>query len=204
MFIYVSLMYIYITCRVYAWYRQYMSIYGHLPYITASRGLTLEDPDLYANTTIIAGAALYFTYELRVYLDPSIFLSDTLFKIADTVYLVNALAYLIGCLRDLGWFWFLPTCFTYTRIDIYCYFYWNICCHTSNTDYQPISIRNEDHTLLNEHEFLCEENTFSPLPSSNNSSLSVSNSSNENHQFYNNDTNNNNSNNNKSDISYNN
>ena len=40
-------------------------------YVTVGRGFTLDDPDVWANLTLVLGAGYYLQYNAIVYLDPS-------------------------------------------------------------------------------------------------------------------------------------
>jgi len=84
-----------------SWYFTYLRLPG--------RGFTLDDPDIWANFTIVIAAVIYIAYNVQLQLDPSQYGADLLYVVADKMYMANALLYLMGSLRDIGWFWFMPT-----------------------------------------------------------------------------------------------
>lgn len=100
--------------RVWAWYSGYMEAFGKENIIVPARGYTFDDPDMHANWSILVGVILYVVYEAQVYADPASYETNFLYITADTVYLVNSLCYLVAGLREIGWFWFMPS---YGRFD---------------------------------------------------------------------------------------
>lgn len=93
---------------VWAWYTNYRDSYECLDKPTAARGWTFDDPDFHANWSILACTILYLVYECEVYVDKASFGTNYLYELADLLYLLNSLFYLLGCLRDFGWLWFMP------------------------------------------------------------------------------------------------
>jgi hypothetical protein len=86
-----------------------MESYGRLDEPTAARGWTFDDPDFSANLSIIVCVILYLVYEMQVYLSASSYETNYLYARADSLYLLNSILFLCGSLRDLGWFWFMPS-----------------------------------------------------------------------------------------------
>lgn len=85
------------------WYRMFIETVS--PSLTAvpGRGLSVYDPDFHANWTLLLGAMLYFIYNWRVYRNPQDYETDFLYEVADIVYVINAIFYMVATLRDLGW-----------------------------------------------------------------------------------------------------
>jgi hypothetical protein len=88
---------------VMVWYRMFVETVN--PSLTAvpGRGLSVYDPDFHANWTLLLGAVLYFIYNLRIYGNPKDYETDYLYEVADIVYVINAIFYMVATLRDLGW-----------------------------------------------------------------------------------------------------
>ena len=86
-----------------------MESYGSLESPTPARGWTFDDPDFHANWSILVGVTLYLTYEIQLYLNPSVYSTNYFYETADEIYVCNAIFYMFGALRDLGWFWFMPS-----------------------------------------------------------------------------------------------
>jgi hypothetical protein len=81
-------------------------------YEIAGRGFTLDDPDIWANVTIMVGALYYLYYNLSLFQAQNFGNYDTnyVYYEADYWYWANSLIYLLGCsFRDCGFFFFLPT-----------------------------------------------------------------------------------------------
>lgn len=72
------------------------------------RGLTIYDPDLHASWTLVAGASLYLIYNIDLSRHPRRYDTSQIYALGDTFYLLNAVAYMVATLRDLGWFWMFP------------------------------------------------------------------------------------------------
>ena len=109
------------------WYTMFLSVFGGVT--TIGRGLSLFDPDLYANVSLIIGSILYLVYNIRVILYPYEYEENELYSIADWIFLFNAVAYLISSLRDFGWF------------DLIGYLYYrhkNIPIPLSNSEIRPL------------------------------------------------------------------
>jgi len=73
------------------------------------RGWTLDDPDVWALSTILVGDIMYIIYNSEIINNRTTYGSNTLYATADWVFLVNSFCYLACSLRDAGWFYFLPT-----------------------------------------------------------------------------------------------
>lgn len=73
------------------------------------RGWTLDDPDIWANVSIITPGVMYIVYNVQLQLHPHRYGGNFLYVIADKIYMGNSVLYFICSLRDVGWFWFLPT-----------------------------------------------------------------------------------------------
>jgi len=83
------------------WYLTYQRVPG--------RGFTLDDPDVWAGLTILTPGVIYIAYNVQLQLDPSQYGADYLYVVADKIYMANAILYFLASLRDVGWFWFMPT-----------------------------------------------------------------------------------------------
>lgn len=70
---------------------------------------TLDDPDVWANASILVAAAIYLAYNFRVLLHPNMYNTDELYRTGDRWYMCNAIFYLLAATRDCGWFWFMPS-----------------------------------------------------------------------------------------------
>jgi len=83
------------------WYMTYPRIPG--------RGWTFDDPDIWANLSIITPGVIYVVYNVQLQLNPYVYGDNFLFVYADKLYMANALMYFLCSMRDVGWFWFMPT-----------------------------------------------------------------------------------------------
>lgn len=94
----------------YQWIVEYSKAYKADRFQTAGRGLTLDDPDIWANITIVLAASFYVYYNFDMY-QHSFKDYDTArsYKIGDVLYLVNSVLYTLASCRDCGAFWFMPT-----------------------------------------------------------------------------------------------
>lgn len=95
---------------IYVWYVGLIDRFGsdfsrHIP----GRGLTIYDPDLHASWTLVTGALLYLVYNIDLSRHPRRYDTSQIYVLGDIFYLLNAIAYMIGTLRDLGWFWMIPS-----------------------------------------------------------------------------------------------
>jgi len=99
---------------VWAWYTNYRDTYECQDKPTATRGWTFDDPDFHANWSIITCTVVYLVYECQVFVDKASFGNNYLYVDGDILYLVNSIFYMLACLRDLGWLWFMPA---WGRID---------------------------------------------------------------------------------------
>jgi len=86
---------------VITWYMTYPRAPG--------RGWTLDDPDIWANVTIVTPGIIYVVYNIQEHLYPESYGGNLLYITADKIYMANAILYFIVALRDVGWFWYMPT-----------------------------------------------------------------------------------------------
>lgn len=89
------------------WYFNFTSDCGSLcdsKSSTMFRGLSLLDPDMHANWSIIAGSIIYMTYNVQVLCNYDLYSTNRLYVQGDIVYLFNSICYLLASLRDCGWF----------------------------------------------------------------------------------------------------
>lgn len=89
----------------FGWVTQWYLTYQRVP----GRGYTLDDPDVWANLTLVIPSIIYVVYNIQLQLDPTIYQTNFTYIIADKLYMANSLLYLTGGLRDVGWFYFMPT-----------------------------------------------------------------------------------------------
>lgn len=88
---------------VYTWYLEFLKKLeqsGPLPH----RGMSLFDPDLYANITIIVAAVCYLVYSIQISMDYSLYETDNMFEIGDIIYFANSIFYFVSALREYGFF----------------------------------------------------------------------------------------------------
>jgi len=83
------------------WYFTYQRVPG--------RGWTLDDPDTWANLSILTPAVIYIVYNAQMQLYPDEYGVNLLYITADKIYMFNAIIYFVASLRDVGWFWFMST-----------------------------------------------------------------------------------------------
>jgi hypothetical protein len=94
----------------YQWYAVYIEEYQTTPETTIGRGLTLDDPDLWANITIDIGAIYYLYYNLSLFaMNFNNYDTNYIFVTGDIFYFINSVLYTIASLRDCDLFWYLPT-----------------------------------------------------------------------------------------------
>ena len=94
---------------IYIWHKGLIERFGKDFKSVPGRGFTFFDPDLHANWTLVAGAVLYLIYNIDLTRDPRRYDTSTVYALADIFYFLNAVAYMISTLRDLGWFWMAPS-----------------------------------------------------------------------------------------------
>jgi len=82
------------------WYMTFQRVPG--------RGFTLDDPDIWANLSIVLGALMYLTYNCQIIADRTTYGTNLFYVTADWVYFFNSICYVTCALRDAGWFWFMP------------------------------------------------------------------------------------------------
>jgi hypothetical protein len=67
-----------------------------------------DDPDQWANLTIVAAAATYLSYNVQILQRPEEYGANKLYHLGDVLYFVNSIFYTMAALRDDGWFWWMP------------------------------------------------------------------------------------------------
>jgi len=72
-----------------------------------SVGWTLQDPDLWANLTILVAAALYCLYNCQLWLLND-YGTNFLYTYGDFFYFINAVSYLLASMRDNNVFKTVP------------------------------------------------------------------------------------------------
>jgi len=90
------------------WRAVLLADYLRSPESTLGRGFTLDDPDMWANISVIVGAGLYVQYNLIVVINPSHYETSDIYVTGDLWYLSNALFYLLCSFRDCEFLWFMP------------------------------------------------------------------------------------------------
>jgi hypothetical protein len=90
------------------WYIEFRKDLVCRPQLCKGRGFTLDDPDCWANISLVIAAGYYFVYNIVIYKDYAFFESSTLYYQGDLWYLANAVCYVICSLRDCDFFWFMP------------------------------------------------------------------------------------------------
>ena len=94
---------------IYSWYRLFTENFGPVLLNTsASRGISILDPEFHCNWTLLVGAIIYLYWGLDTAYKFGHYSTDTLYMAGDIVYLVNSIFYVIAALRDYGWFFQLP------------------------------------------------------------------------------------------------
>lgn len=94
----------------YQWYVVYIEEYRTSRHTTIGRGLTLDDPDLWANITIDIGALYYLYYNISLFVMKfDNYDTNYIFVTGDIFYFINSLIYTVASLRDCDVFWYLPT-----------------------------------------------------------------------------------------------
>jgi hypothetical protein len=89
------------------WFKYYTREHQHHP-APLSAGWTLQDPDLWANASLLCAAFIYAYYNISV-LALENYTENTLYQIGDFAYFANACFYLISSMRCAGVFWWCPT-----------------------------------------------------------------------------------------------
>jgi hypothetical protein len=72
------------------------------------RGLTLWDLDCHSSFLLVLGSLIYVVYNLQIAYQPERYGSAELYKVADVIYFVGAVLYMLASLRDVGCFHWLP------------------------------------------------------------------------------------------------
>lgn len=94
---------------IYQWYAGFLNDLRLRPRLSRGRGWTLDDPDLWANISLIIAAAYYILYNIIICVDNyTYYETSTLYFWGDFWYLVNAACYILCALRDCECFWFMP------------------------------------------------------------------------------------------------
>jgi hypothetical protein len=93
---------------IYVWHKGLVERFGSDFKTIPGRGYTVYDPDFHASWTLIGGAVLYLIYNIDLSRDPRRYDTSNVYELADIFYFVNAIAYMLSTLRDLGWFWMFP------------------------------------------------------------------------------------------------
>jgi hypothetical protein len=91
------------------WYLDYMQDLLLNPIACVGRGFTLDDPDSWANVTLVIAASFYFRYNMVVLFNGSVYEKCTIYEQGDLWYAINSVCYLLCSLRDSELFWFMPT-----------------------------------------------------------------------------------------------
>lgn len=68
------------------------------------RGLTFDDPDLSANLLIVVPSLVYIVYAHQTRDGGDEYSYNKLYQVADVMYFVGAVFYVLCALRDDGWF----------------------------------------------------------------------------------------------------
>ena len=94
---------------VYQWYTEYALDLRLRPKQCQGRGWTLDDPDLWANASLIIAAIYYITYNVVISIDNYQYYNTcSLYFWGDFWYLINAICYVLCAMRDCDCFWFMP------------------------------------------------------------------------------------------------
>ena len=75
---------------------------------TLGRGFTFDDPDTAGYLTTTSAAIIYIIYNIQINVYPETYGYNSIFKYADSIFLISACIYIVAALRDDHWFWFLP------------------------------------------------------------------------------------------------
>lgn len=77
------------------------------PPVPNAVGWTLQDPDLWANVTIIVASVIYLTYNCQL-LTSNDYANNILYRYGDILYFINSIFYVLAAVRDLGAFTWVP------------------------------------------------------------------------------------------------
>jgi hypothetical protein len=86
------------------WLWQWWATHVRAPY----RGLSPFDVDVYSQILLIAPSIIYVVYNATVLHYPPDYEDDFLYVKADVVFFVGSVLYMLGALRDLDFFFWLP------------------------------------------------------------------------------------------------
>lgn len=120
------------------WQVCFINDFQRQPDTTIGRGFTLDDPDCWANITLIMAASYYLYYNIRVLKDYNYYETSDLYETADQWYFANAILYTICSLRDCDFFWFMPAAGRFPNIIHMALAHVN-----TYNGYVPSSVRNE-------------------------------------------------------------
>lgn len=91
------------------WYIEFRKDLLSNPKKCRGRGFTFDDPDCWANISIVVAATYYFVYNIVICYDNYAYYEiSQLYYYGDLWYLINAICYIICSLRDSDCFWFMP------------------------------------------------------------------------------------------------
>ena len=76
--------------------------------IPNAKGWTLQDPDLWANATVILASGVYFLYQIEILLFDDTLSPSVLYLYGDFFYCANALFYILATMRDCEVFQSVP------------------------------------------------------------------------------------------------
>ena len=94
---------------IYSWYRLFTENFGPVLLNTsASRGISILDPEWHCNWTLVAASIVYLYWGIDTAYKFSHFSTDSLYMIGNILYLLNGIFYVIAAFRDYGWFFQLP------------------------------------------------------------------------------------------------
>lgn len=94
---------------VYQWWAEFLKDLRLRPKQCRGRGWTFDDPDLWANLSLVIAALYYIMYNLIICIGGNEYYeTSTLYFWGDFWYLINAICYILCALRDCECFWFMP------------------------------------------------------------------------------------------------
>ena len=92
-------------------YDGYVKDFARDPTTCTGRGLTLDDPDLWALFSLIIAASAYLKYNIIINSDYNLYEGYAeLYQTTNFWYFFNAILYVVCALRDADVFWFMPVC----------------------------------------------------------------------------------------------
>lgn len=94
---------------LYQWYALFVTDLRLRPRQCRGRGWTFDDPDMWANISLVIAAIYYIIYNIVICVDNyKYYDTSTLYFWGDFWYLINAVCYIVCALRDCECFWFMP------------------------------------------------------------------------------------------------